>query len=144
MVPAPPQMTHPTTTSGLLTTLRARLAIVIIAAEGDTATEVEGLEAQIRAAEALEVVRARSLQVAFLVGRIGALASDDAMRALRMAHVLVAGARGPEAGGGLSPAHFGNFLRALPTRLAMHWDAADARAFFVVMAAALQRDALAH
>jgi hypothetical protein len=72
------------------------------------------------------------------------LASDDAMRALRMAHVLVAGARGPEAGGGLSPAHFGNFLRALPTRLAMHWDAADARAFFVVMAAALQRDALAH
>jgi hypothetical protein len=61
-----------------------------------------------------------------------------------MAHVLVAGARAPEAGGGLSPAHFGNFLRALPTRLAMHWDAADARAFFVVMAAALQRDALAH
>jgi hypothetical protein len=137
-------MTHPTT-SALLTTLRARLAIVI--AEGDA---TEGLEAQIRAAEALEVLRARSLQVAFLVGRIGALASDDAMRALRMAHVLVAGARGPEAGGGvgvgggLSPAHFGNFLRALPVRLPMHWDAADARAFFVVMAAALQRDALTH
>jgi hypothetical protein len=137
-------MTHPTT-SALLTTLRARLAIVI--AEGDTTNE--GLEAQIRAAEALEVLRARSLQVAFLVGRIGALASDDAMRALRMAHVLVAGARGPEAGGGvgvggLSPAHFGNFLRALPVRLPMHWDAADARSFFVVMAAALQRDALTH
>ena len=83
---------------------------------------------------------ARAAQIGAFVVRIGgeAVITDaDAQRALRAAHVLVAGARG------LSPTHFGRFLEALPERLPMHWTAADARALSATLAAALSADAAA-